>query len=71
MTDEFNGVLLSSRKWFRYSPFSFGTKPGLFVPSNVSLGNRFLRLTAKGEGVPDDAPPGYEGWTTSAVVSRT
>ena len=70
MTDEFKGTMLNKRKWFPYSPFSSGSSPGLFLPSNVYVNNHALHLTAKCDGVPADAPPGYDTWTTSAIVSR-
>lgn len=70
LTDEFRTTSLDLRKWFPYSPFSFGTKPGLFVPSNVSVSDQKAWLTPKREALPDDAPEGYEGWTTGALVSR-
>ncbi|PXF45119.1 Beta-porphyranase B [Gracilariopsis chorda] len=70
LTDEFRANSLDLRKWFPYSPFSFGTKPGLFVPSNVSVSDQKAWLTPKREMLPDDAPGGYEGWTTGALVSQ-
>lgn len=70
MTDEFRGCVLNRRKWFPYSPYSFGNRPGLFVSSNVFLRYQRLHLTAKCDGVPDDAPNGFSVWTTGAVVFR-
>ncbi|KAI0559671.1 Concanavalin A-like lectin/glucanase [Gracilaria domingensis] len=70
LTDEFRSSTLNLHKWYPYSPFSFGTRPGLFIPSNVSVSNQRACLRAEFGDLPDDAPPGYKQWATGALVSR-
>ncbi|CAN8062121.1 unnamed protein product [Agarophyton chilense] len=71
LTDEFRGSTLNLHKWYPYSPFSFGTKPGLFVPLNVSVSNQRACLRARYGELPKDAPAGYKQWATSALVSQS
>jgi beta-glucanase (GH16 family) len=69
LTDEFKGTKLDATKWHDFNPGWKGREPALFRPSNVSVRDGKLHLTARNETVAD-APKGYHTFTTAAVKSK-
>ena len=51
-SDEFNGSSLDTTKWLDHHPTWKGRKPGLFMPSQISVKDGFLQL--KGEKMVKD-----------------
>ncbi|MDW7692443.1 family 16 glycosylhydrolase [Flammeovirgaceae bacterium SG7u.111] len=51
-SDEFNGTELDASKWFNYHPNWKGRKPGLFLPSQVSVKNGYMQI--RGEKMEKD-----------------
>ncbi|WP_321827900.1 family 16 glycosylhydrolase [Maribacter dokdonensis] len=51
-SDEFNGTALDTTKWLDHHPTWIGREPGLFMKSQVSVGNGYLQL--KGEMMKKD-----------------
>lgn len=70
LSDEFNGAVLDTTKWYDHCPWGEGRKPGWISPANVSVGSGLLTLTArKEEGLPGE-PEGYNTWTVARVQSE-
>ncbi|CAM4217769.1 family 16 glycosylhydrolase [Zobellia roscoffensis] len=46
-SDEFNGTELDTTKWYDHHPTWIGRPPGLFMASQVSVGDGFLKMTSK------------------------
>ncbi|MFD2257590.1 beta-porphyranase D [Luteolibacter algae] len=46
-SDEFNGTELDSSKWFDHHPNWTGRPPGIFLASQVSLGDGFMKIQSK------------------------
>ena len=46
-SDEFNGTELDANKWFDYHPTWIGRAPGLFMRSQVSVSDGYLKLTGE------------------------
>ena len=51
-SDEFNGTELDTTKWLDYHPSWKGRLPGLFMPSQVSVGDGYLQI--RGEKMDKD-----------------
>ena len=75
-SDEFNGTSLDLTKWYDYHPNWNGRVPGIFLPSQVSVGNGYM--TIRGQKLPEDTVVSYESGrrdtfniACGAVVSRT
>jgi beta-glucanase (GH16 family) len=70
LTDEFDGDGLDDTKWHPRNPEWLGRQPGLFLPSNVTVGGGCLQITMRRED-PPGAPEGYHTYTCGAVKSKT
>lgn len=70
MTDEFSGRSVNTKKWMKFSPFSAGTPPSVFLPRNVVGRKHGLHLQVCEEETPQGVPEEYKGWTSAAIVSR-
>ncbi|SDX89471.1 Beta-glucanase, GH16 family [Lutibacter oricola] len=46
-SDEFNGNKLDATKWYDYHPNWSGREPGIFLPSQVKVGNGYMSITGK------------------------
>ncbi|AWG22797.1 hypothetical protein FFWV33_15300 [Flavobacterium faecale] len=46
-SDEFNGNKLDASKWYDYHPTWKGRAPGLFMPSQVSVGDGYMMIQGK------------------------
>lgn len=46
-SDEFNGDKLDDSKWYDYHPNWSGREPGIFLPSQVKVGNGYMSITGK------------------------
>lgn len=75
-SDEFNGTELDPEKWYDYHPNWKGRQPAIFLPSQVSVADGYLRL--KNRKLDSDTVVTYWNGTTGtyniaggAVVSRT
>ena len=69
LTDEFEGDKLDSTKWHDHNPDWKGREPGFFSPTNVSVNDGQLHLTARAENL-KNLPQGYHTFTTAAVKSK-
>lgn len=73
LSDEFKGKF-DDDKWFGINPRWKGRQPGLFAAKNVKQKNGKLILRGKyekaGSSAFDDAPEGYENFTTSFVMTK-
>lgn len=70
LTDEFEGGMLDSTKWYDHNPDWEGREPGFFSKNNVSVSDGKLHLTARAENLQDLAQR-YHTFTTAAVKSKT
>lgn len=75
-SDEFNGTELDLTKWYDHHPTWKGREPGIFLPSQVSVGDGYM--TIRGEKLPADTIVTYSSGRSDtfniacgAVVSRT
>ena len=71
MTDEFEGTVLDSSKWWPRNPRWLGRQPAYFWPGNVTVSDGKLHLTMRKEEVAE-APKekGYHTYTSAAVQSK-
>ena len=69
ISDEFDGEVIDTVKWYDYNPTWKGRQPSLFRPENVRVTEGKLFLTGRREEV-KDAPEGYHTFTSAAVQSR-
>lgn len=69
-SDEFNGTSLDDSKWYNYHPTWKGRSPGLFMASQVKVGDGFL--TIKGEKMTKDTVVNGETYNIKcgAVISK-
>ncbi len=69
-SDEFNGSSLDTTKWLDHHPTWKGRKPGLFMPSQISVKDGFLQL--KGEKMVKDTVVDKQTYNVkcAAVVSK-
>jgi hypothetical protein len=51
-SDEFNGTKLDDTKWYDYHPKWKGREPGIFLPSQISVGGGYMMI--KGEKLKKD-----------------
>ncbi|WP_139958805.1 family 16 glycosylhydrolase [Flavicella sediminum] len=51
-SDEFNGTKLDDTKWYDYHPKWIGRAPGIFLPSQVSVSDGYMKI--KGEKLKKD-----------------
>lgn len=70
LSDEFNGPVLDSSKWYDHNPGWLGRQPAYFSKENVEVKAGMLTLLAKTEDLPN-LPDGYHTFTTAAVQSKT
>ena len=71
-SDEFEGTRLDPAKWIDHFPRWKGRPPARFSPYNVSVSRGQLHLVMRKETIPKDLEaPGYAGYTSAAVQSRT
>ena len=75
-SDEFNGTSLDLTKWYDHHPTWNGRVPGIFLPSQVTVGNGYM--TIRGEKLSADTVITYRNGrkqtfniACGAVVSRT
>lgn len=69
LSDEFEGSVLDSDKWYDNNPTWKGRQPSLFRKENVRVEDGMLILSGKREEV-KDAPEGYHTFTSAAVQSK-
>lgn len=69
ISDEFEGAVLDTAKWFDHNPAWLGRQPSLFRKENVRVENGQLILSGRREDV-KDAPEGYHTFTSAAVQSK-
>ena len=70
-SDEFDGSVLDSEKWWPRNPTWLGRQPGYFYDKNVSVSGGKLHLAMKKEE-PAEMPKkkGYHTYTSAAVKSK-
>lgn len=68
ISDEFDGDVLDSTKWYNYNPTWLGREPSLFKKENVLVKGGELILVGKRDSLVN-APEGYHSFSSAAVQS--
>lgn len=69
VSDEFDGAVLDSTKWYDHNPHWLGREPSLFKRENVYLRDSMLILRGRREEL-HSAPEGYHTFSSAAVQSK-